>query len=89
MKKRYSDEQIIGFLREADAGVSVKDLCRRHGLPQHRDRQRGRYRQNRQGGKPESTFIGDQQASSLVSPSRKSRCQSDRKFHCVDDKGDR
>jgi len=32
MKKRYSDEQIIGFLREADAGVSVKDLCRRHGF---------------------------------------------------------
>ena len=32
MKKRYSDEQIMGFLREADAGVSVKDLCRRHGF---------------------------------------------------------
>jgi putative transposase len=32
MKKRYSDEQIIGFLREVDAGVSVKDLCRRHGF---------------------------------------------------------
>ena len=32
MKKRYSDEQIIGFLREADAGVSVKDLCPRHGF---------------------------------------------------------
>lgn len=32
MKKRYSQEQIIGFLREADAGVSIKDLCRRHGF---------------------------------------------------------
>jgi Transposase len=32
MKKWYSDEQIIGFLRKADAGVSVKDLCRRHGF---------------------------------------------------------
>lgn len=32
MKKRYSEEQIIGFLREADAGVAVKDLCRRHGF---------------------------------------------------------
>jgi len=32
MKRRYSDEQIIGFLREADAVVSVKDLCRRHGF---------------------------------------------------------
>jgi len=32
MKKRYSEEQIIGFLREADAGVSVKELCRRYGF---------------------------------------------------------
>ena len=32
MKKRFSEEQIIGFLREADAGVPVKELCRRHGF---------------------------------------------------------
>ena len=32
MKKRYSEEQIIGFLREADAGMPVKNLCRRHGF---------------------------------------------------------
>ena len=32
MKKRYSEEQIIGFLREAEAGMSVKELCRRHGF---------------------------------------------------------
>jgi putative transposase len=32
VKKRYTDEQIIKFLREADAGVSVKELCRRHGF---------------------------------------------------------
>ena len=32
MKKRYSEEQIIGFLREAEAGLPVKDLCRRHGF---------------------------------------------------------
>jgi putative transposase len=32
MKKRFTEEQIIGFLREADAGVPVKDLCRRHGF---------------------------------------------------------
>ena len=31
-KKRYTEEQIIGFLREADAGVPVKDLCRKHGF---------------------------------------------------------
>lgn len=32
MKKRYTEEQIIGFLREADAGLPVKELCRRHGF---------------------------------------------------------
>ena len=32
MKKRYSEEQIIGFLREANAGIPVKELCRRHGF---------------------------------------------------------
>ena len=32
MKKRYTEEQIIGFLREADAGLPVKELCRKHGF---------------------------------------------------------
>ena len=32
MKKRFSEEQIIGFLKEADAGMPVKELCRRHGF---------------------------------------------------------
>ena len=32
MKKRFSEEQIIGFLREADRGVAVKELCRKHGF---------------------------------------------------------
>jgi putative transposase len=32
MKKQYSEEQIIGFLREADAGLPVKELCRKHGF---------------------------------------------------------
>jgi len=32
VKKRFSEEQIIGFLREADRGVPVKDLCRKHGF---------------------------------------------------------
>jgi len=32
MKKRYSEEQIIGFLKEADSGVPLKELCRRHGF---------------------------------------------------------
>ncbi len=32
MKKRFTEEQIIGFLKEAEAGVAVKDLCRKHGF---------------------------------------------------------
>ena len=28
MKKRFSEEQIIGFLKQAEAGVQVKELCR-------------------------------------------------------------
>ena len=32
MKKRFSETQIVGFLREAEAGVAVKDLCRKHGF---------------------------------------------------------
>ena len=34
MKKRFSEEQIIGFLREGDQGVAVKELCRKHGFSQ-------------------------------------------------------
>lgn len=30
MKKRFSDEQIISILREAEAGVSARELCRKH-----------------------------------------------------------
>ncbi|MGR4895384.1 IS3 family transposase [Stenotrophomonas sp. LARHCG68] len=32
VKKRFTEEQIIGFLREAEAGMPIKDLCRRHGF---------------------------------------------------------
>ena len=32
MKKRFSDEQIIGFLKEAEGGVPVKELARKHGF---------------------------------------------------------
>jgi putative transposase len=32
VKKRFSEEQIITFLREADRGMAVKELCRKHGF---------------------------------------------------------
>ena len=32
MKKRFTEEQIIGFLREADKGIALKELCRKHGF---------------------------------------------------------
>jgi putative transposase len=32
MKKRFTEEQIIGYLKQAEAGVAIKDLCRKHGF---------------------------------------------------------
>ena len=31
-KSRYSEEQIIGFLKQADAGMPIKELCRTGGF---------------------------------------------------------
>jgi putative transposase len=31
-KSKYSEEQIIGFLNRATAGLPVKDLCRQEGF---------------------------------------------------------
>jgi putative transposase len=31
-QSRYSEEQIIGILKEHDAGVKTADLCRQHGM---------------------------------------------------------
>jgi putative transposase len=31
-RSRFSEEQIIGILKEHEAGVPVAELCRRHGV---------------------------------------------------------
>ena len=30
--KRFTAEQIIGVLKEADSGMPVKELCRKYGM---------------------------------------------------------
>lgn len=30
--KRFTEQQIIAVLKEAEAGAKTKDLCRRHGI---------------------------------------------------------
>ena len=32
MKRRFTDEQIICILKEHEAGITAKDLCRKHGM---------------------------------------------------------
>ena len=32
MKKRFSDQQIISIFREDEAGVSTRELCRKHAI---------------------------------------------------------
>jgi putative transposase len=31
-KSRYTEEQIIGILKQHEAGVATADLCREHGI---------------------------------------------------------
>jgi putative transposase len=43
--KRYSEERIIGILREVESGVSIAEVCRKHGVSEwsvHRTRSKYR-----------------------------------------------
>ena len=31
-KSRFSETQIIGFLKQHESGLSVKEICKQHGL---------------------------------------------------------
>ncbi|OHX15914.1 transposase [Chromobacterium amazonense] len=32
MKKRFTEEQIIGFLKQAELGMAIKEVCRQGGF---------------------------------------------------------
>lgn len=31
-KSRFTESQIVSILKEADRGVQIKDICRKHGI---------------------------------------------------------
>jgi putative transposase len=31
-RSRFSESQVVAILKEAEAGVAVKELCRKHGI---------------------------------------------------------
>lgn len=32
MKKRFSDEQMMGIIKEGEVGIPVKEICRKYTL---------------------------------------------------------
>lgn len=37
MKKRFTEEQIIGILKEAETGLKAAELCRKYGISEATD----------------------------------------------------
>ncbi len=33
MKKRFTEQQIVAILKEGEAGVPAKEICRKHNIP--------------------------------------------------------
>ena len=33
-RSRFTEEQIVGVLKEHEAGIATADLCRKHGISQ-------------------------------------------------------
>ncbi len=42
MKKRYSEEQIVRILKESEAGMAARDVCRKHNVSESRRSTAGR-----------------------------------------------
>ena len=43
-KSKFSEEQIIGILKEREAGIPITELCRKHGISEQTfHRWRGKY----------------------------------------------
>ena len=34
MKKRFTEERIVGIVKEARGGMAALDVCRKHGIPE-------------------------------------------------------
>jgi len=40
-KSKFTESQIVAILKEADAGIKIADVCRKHGISQPLHRAKG------------------------------------------------